>query len=187
MHSLISPAYPFVMPIKDWLAGEQPSAADMNRYFMQQHHALKMFDESVTNSTILQDDNELFVPVQAGTDYWVSALIIYEGPANADGGDLRIGWSVPSGSTFDWISDSLGSNASSTVEVISRTLQNAASNPAPGTVGIGTNIACVPKGVLRVGASAGMFRFRWAQNTATSVASVRVKAGSILTLRRLTT
>jgi hypothetical protein len=174
------------MPIKDWLAGEQPSAADMNRYFMQQHHALKTVDESVTNSTVLQDDNELFVPVQAGTDYWVSALIIYEGPENAVGGDLKMGWSVPSGSTFDWVSDSLGSNASSTVEVISRSHQTAASQPAPGTVGIGTNIACIPKGVLRVGASSGIFRFRWAQLNATAVASVRVKAGSILTLRRLT-
>lgn len=170
------------MPIKDWLAGEQPSASDLNRYFMQQHHVIKSADESYSSATA-HDDSELFASVQAGTDYWVTTMLIYEADAARD---LVMRFSGPSGSSFSYVSDSVPSSASSTVDIISRGLQIMTSGPGVGGVGIGTTVVAVPKGLLRVAGSSGTFRFRWAQASGGSPATI-VKAGSILTLRRLTT
>ncbi|MEV4286440.1 hypothetical protein AB0K40_13140 [Nonomuraea bangladeshensis] len=178
------------MPIKDFQFMESPTAADFNRYFMQQIFIRKTADESVTNSNVIQDDNHLFTDVVANTDYWVTSFIIYEGAANTDpngGGELWMSWQAPSGSTFDWVSDSFGTNAASAVEIVSRTHQQLASTPAAGTVGLGTNLTAMCKGVLSVGPNPGVFRFRWAQFTPNASVSTRVKANSCLILRRLTT
>lgn len=169
------------MPIKDWTAGEQPSAADLNRYFMQQHHVIKPSDESYS-STTTHNDEHLFAPVQAGTNYWISAFIIYEADSARD---IVLRWGAPSGSTLTYVTDSITSSASSSVDIISRTLQDLASGPSAGGVGIGSPVAAIPKGLLQVGANSGTFRFRWAQASGGSPSTV-VKAGSILTLRRLT-
>jgi len=178
------------MPIKDWLAGENPSAADLNRYFMQQAHALKTADDTITSSTTLVDDDQLFLSVQAGTDYWVQAMIIYNASAAAD---LKCTFSGPSGSTFDWVSDSLPSTiaaGSGAVDVISRSLQGLGSTPSPGgaeqPAGTRVDAVSVPKGLLRVGANSGTLRFRWAQLASGSPGTI-VRAGSILVIRRLTT
>lgn len=170
------------MPIKDWLAGEQPSAADLNRYFMQQHHVIKEVDESYSSS-VTQDDNELFLPVQAGTNYWFSAMLIYEAD---DTRDLVMRFNGPSGCTVSYVSDSIPSSATTTSDIISRGYQIETSGPGVGGVGIGTAVIAVPKGLVRVGANAGTFRFRWAQLSGGSPATI-VKAGSVLTIRRLTT
>lgn len=178
------------MPIKDWLAGENPSASDLNRYFMQQAHVIKSNDTTVTSSTTMADDPHLFIPVQAGTDYWMQMIIIYNASSAAD---IKIGFSAPSGSTLDWVSDSLSGSiaaGSGAVDVISRTAQGLTNTPSPGgaeqPAGTRVDAVSVPKGLLRVGASSGTFRFRWAQGTAGSPGSI-IRAGSVLMIRRLTT
>jgi len=178
------------MPIKDWIAGERPSAADLNRYFMQQAHAIKSTDTTITSSTTLADDPHLFIPVQAGTDYWVQGMIIYNASSAAD---LKITFSGPSGATFDWVSDSLGSTiaaGSGAVDIISRSLQGLGSTPSPGgaeqPAGTRVDAVSVPKGLLRVSSSSGTLRFRWAQLASGSPGTI-VRAGSLLMIRRLTT
>jgi len=171
------------MPIRDFADGETISAADFNRYFMQQHVVVKPVTESVANSTTTQDDDHLSVPVVAGTDYWVVALILYDGNSAAD---LKISWSAPSGSTFDYVSDALGSGTTGSVGQVSRTHQQLGNTPSPGAVGAGSPVASLAKGILRVGQNSGTFRFRWAQLTANATPT-RVLARSTLTLRRLTT
>jgi hypothetical protein len=171
------------MPIRLFVDGERPSGADMNLYFMQQVHALKTADESVASSTTMQDDDHLFVPVAANTAYWVTAVIHY---AASTAADLKIGWSAPTGSTLDWVSDGFGStSAAAGVDAASRSHQMLGSTPAPGGNGTGLTLACIPRGVLVVGGTAGTFRFRWAQLASDAAATV-VKAESILILRRLT-
>lgn len=178
------------MPIKDWTAGERPSAADLNRYFMQQAHVIKPTDTTITSSTTMADDPHLFLSVQAGTDYWVQAIIIYNASSAAD---IKISFSGPGGATFDWVSDSLGSTiaaGSGAVDIISRSLQGLGSTPAPGgaeqPAGTRIDAVSVPKGILRIGANSGTLRFRWAQLASGSPGSI-VRAGSTLMMRRLTT
>ncbi|MEV0993407.1 hypothetical protein [Nonomuraea sp. NPDC050202] len=173
------------MPIKTFGSGEVPDAADLNRYPLQQAFRLKTADESVASSTTLQDDNHLFLSVAANTEYWVQAHLIYEGAANPSG-DLQLGWSFPSGSTWTWVSDALGSGVTGSTDIISRTRQVGSGSSSPGTVGAGILVIAVPKGVLRVGSNSGFLRLRWAQLASTATPTI-VKTGSLLTIRRLTT
>lgn len=170
------------MPIRIFAPGERPSAADLNRYFLQQHAAIKSANESVTSSITLQNDDHLFAPVTANTDYWVWCVIFYAGPTT--NGDLQLKWSAPSGATFDWISDGIGSAATSSVTTLSRNAQGLANTPAPGTI-TGTDICALVKGILRIGGTAGTLQLQWAQ-LASSATAVTVYADSTLIVRRLT-
>ncbi|MFI6819275.1 hypothetical protein ACIBG7_43290 [Nonomuraea sp. NPDC050328] len=173
------------MPIKDWADGERPPASDLNRYPLQQVHVIKAADESIASSTTMQNDDHLFVEVEAGTDYWLQAYLIYEG-AGEPGGDFKVGWLAPSGTTLDWMSDSFASTATATSGAVSRTYQTLTSLPAPGTQGAGVGLVCMPRGVLRIGGTAGTLRLRWAQNISSATPTI-LRAGSMLRLRRLTT
>src|SRR3954470_12639098 len=122
------------MPIKDFVAGESPLASDFNRYFMQQIYVQKAFDESVASSTTSHDDTELFFTPILNTDYWITMFIIYDADA---AGDLKISWSVPTGSTFDYVSDAIGSAATTTsVFDVSRSHQFAPAGGTPTAGGI---------------------------------------------------
>lgn len=173
------------MPIKTYTLLESPSAADFNRYFMQQIVVRKLANESVTSSVTVQDDNELFADVEANTDYFVTMFVIYDGDVAATASDLKSGFSAPAGSTFDYVSDSVWSGAGSSVDTVSRTAQTLITAPGSGTMGAGTSLGAPFKGILRVSTLAGVFRYRWAQNTSAAVAT-RVLANSMLMLRRLT-
>lgn len=172
------------MPIRDFIPGERPSAADFDRYFMQQIHVVKPSDESRNTTTTLTADTHLFVPVLANTDYWVWCLIFYTGPST--NGDLKIKFTGPSGVSFDWISDAIGSAATSTISTVSRNAQSIAAGgtPSAGTI-TGSNGTCLVKGLLRVGSTAGNLTLTWAQ-LASSATDVTVFANSILIARRLT-
>lgn len=170
------------MPIRDWAPGDTPNGADLNRYFMQQDSKLKTADQTVTSSTTFVDDLHLFVNVQANTQYWVVAFLIYEAGTT---GDLKIGWTAPAGAGFNWVSDSLPSTETTSTGTISRAGQGLGNTPAPAGVGAGSLVMSIPKGVLVVGSTSGTLRFRFAQSVSDPVAS-RVKANSLLMIRRLT-
>ena len=173
------------MPIRIFADGERPTAGDFNRYFLQQQVSLKTANESVVSSTVAQDDNHLFSTVVANTDYWVWAMIFYTGPGTGVGGaDLLMDFDGPTGATFDWVSDCVGSAATSTVSTVSRNLQGIGNTPSAGCVS-GVDATALIKGVLRVGANAGTFKFTWAQSNSSATA-VTVYADSCMILRRLT-
>lgn len=177
------------MPIKDFIQGESPPASDFNRYFMQQDFVRKLSNESVSSSTTVQDDDELFFTPILNTDYWVTMYIIYDGPGpTPTEGDLKISWTVPTGSTFDYVSDAITSLATSGVFDVSRTAQiaPAGGTPGAGTLGVSSPAVALVKGIFRMGSTAGQFKFRWAQITSNGTA-VTVRANSCLIARRLTT
>lgn len=177
------------MPIKDFTFLESPPASDFNRYFMQQEFIRKTSNESVSNTTTVQDDDQLFFTPILNTDYWITMYIIYDGPGpSPTEADLKISWSVPTGSTFDYISDAITSLATGGVYDVSRTAQiaPAGGTPGAGTLGTGSPAVALVKGLFRMGSTAGTFRFRWAQITANATA-VTVRANSCLIARRLTT
>lgn len=168
------------MSIKDFSVGVPfPTAADFNTYPLQQHHVWKPSNESVANSTTLQNDDHLVIPVSANTTYFIQGMLIYSGLAAAD---MAFKWSVPSGSTFDWVSDALGSTATTLTDQISHTAQGAANQPAFGAIDGGIAVAPV-KGILVVGSVAGFLRATWAQSFTNGTAIV-MQAGSYLMARR---
>lgn len=179
------------MPIKDFAFLESPPASDFNRYFMQQEFVRKPSNESVASSTTVQDDDDLFFVPILNTNYWITMYIIYDGPGPDPGvtaGDLKISWSVPTGSTFNYVSDAIVSGATGGVYDVSRTAQiaPAGGTPGAGTLGTGSPAVALVKGIFQMGSTAGTFRFRWAQITSSATA-VTVRANSCLIARRLTT
>jgi len=113
---------------------------------------VKKADETVTSSTVLQDDDELLVALQINKTYGMMIEYYVTSPALAD---LKLAFSVPSGAT--------GSR------------NNAGFNITPQAAGDITGVAPLATlGSLQVGliiariimsTTAGNLQFQWAQNT----------------------
>jgi hypothetical protein len=169
------------MPIKDFEVGKPPTAADINRYFQQRAHIVKPSDQSRSSNTSLADDSVLVLTVQPNTDYWLEAFVIYDA---ATAGNIKLGWTAPSGSTLEWTSNGLYDGASSTADNLWRRRLNLAASEICGGLGSGTNVVAMPEGLLRVGSTGGPFRLQWAQGSSSATAT-RVRAGSMLMLSRM--
>lgn len=168
------------MPIFDFTGGFVPHDTHFNRYLIQSSHVVKPSDESRTNVTTPTADTHLVVQVAAATDYWVQGLFIYTGDTT---GDMPIKWSIPSGATITYCTDALGSAATATTDIVSRSMQTLAGGPSFGCV-TGSDAIAVPKGLLRVGANSGSVRILWGTGAALSAT---MRARSLLQVRRLTT
>lgn len=169
------------MAIKDFSVGVPfPTAADFNTYLIQQQHVVKPSNESVTNSTTLQNDDHLALPMSANTIYFIQGMFIISG---AEAADMLFKWAVPSGATFNWTSDTLGSSATgSATGQVSRTSQGNSNQPAFGLIA-GTTTVVPYKGLIVVGSTGGVLRATWCQNVASGTATV-MNAGSYMMARR---
>src|ERR1044072_1718147 len=81
------------MGFKIFGVNEYLTSGDTNAFFAQQQIAIKSADESVTSSTTVQDDNHLFMTLNANRNYWVDGNFITDG---AVGGDFRMQFVVRS-------------------------------------------------------------------------------------------
>lgn len=140
----------------------------------------KTADETVTSSTTLQDDDQLFLPVAANARYILDAFIIYTGAADPAGG-LKMGWTGPSGATMKWTN--FGTNGDITGATLVE--YNVVVETIAGGRSVGTNLttemSCQPRGRLATGGSSGTFRFQFAQGASNATGTV-VKAGSYVRL-----
>lgn len=138
--------------------------------------------QSVVNSTAMTDDDTLFLPVAANTNYLVDAILFVDGPAASD---VKIGWTAPAGSRLDWYGDGTDPTVTATgFHGIGRSWQDITGTPSSATINTSTRLALNPRGVLRVGGTSGVLRLRWAQVTA-GASATRMRDGSTLTLTRL--
>lgn len=170
------------MAIKIFAVGSPiPTAADLNTYLIQQSHKIKAADESRITTT-LTNDSELVLPVQANTKYWAQCLLIYSGVAAAD---MSFKWSVPTGSTFQWISDAMGTATTTFFGSISRTVQTASSNPGFGCATAAAFLIAPCKGFLTVGSTSGNLRAQWAQSVLDAGNPTWMRAGSMISLKRI--
>ncbi len=172
------------MPFKQFADGETLTYDVVNRYFVQQTSVIKSADETVTSSTTLQNDDHLSVAVLANSQYFVEFFIIYDAIQAAD---IKIGWTGPSGATFDWTHGGLALSATSTSGSVSR-LYRALGDI--GTIGgpsasSGTNAIIPGEGRLVTSGNSGNLQFQWAQNTSSATGAV-VKTNSVLIVQRLT-
>jgi hypothetical protein len=149
-----------------------------------QAFARKSADEQVTNSAVLQDDDDLWVPVEEAALYVVDGLLAYNSPSAAD---LQVTWSMPAGSTFRGALFGVAPNATGSSfagNFFSPPLVPS-SFPADAVQigGTGGELIAILKGFLNVGATPGEFRLRWAQLTA-NASPTTVREGSFMQLRR---
>jgi hypothetical protein len=122
-------------------------------------YALKTTAETVTSSTTLQNDDELFCVLAANAKYAFDAFIEYDGPTAAD---IKFAFTVPSGAVINWVPAGARGGTSTTSfrsEVV-------------GTSGTAAQIACVASGTpqgaishgfLTTGSTSGNQQFQFAQ------------------------
>lgn len=139
----------------------------------------KTASENLTSSTTLQNDDQLFLSVAANAFYEVR-LWIRAAAQTTD--DIKVNFTAPSGSSFDWIVMSMTSTAASFGDD-QTAIFVLGSTPTFGGLG-GTNIPIYVTGLLATGSSAGTFQFQWAQGTS-STNGVTVLSGSWMRLDRV--
>jgi len=145
--------------------------------------ARKTATESVTSSTTLQDDDELTVTVVANTVYAFDAVIFYDGSASGVAGDLKLRWVGPAGATLTVANLSLISSATGTQgDLMDGQIINTDINI--GTLGAGTTLAAVFRGLLIVAGTGGTYKAQWAQLTSGATAT-RLLADSHMILRQV--
>lgn len=110
----------------------------------------KPTDETVNNSTTMQDDDDIVLPVLANQVWVFDANIMYTSAANAH---LDIGFSVPAGTTMQW----------SWLHFQWVVLSEASEITISGNT---TKRAFPLHGYIKTGATPGDIHFRWAQGIA---------------------
>jgi hypothetical protein len=141
---------------------------------------IKGADESVTSSTTLQNDNELFVPVIANATYLFDCYLDFEG-GTAGASDIQWQWTIGAG-TLRY--QAIYAQASSGLGLIAGVTYAGSANVAAGTNGAGSLRGLSMNGTL-VTSGASSLQLQWAQNTSSATATI-VHAQSYLSLWRIT-
>lgn len=130
----------------------------------------KTADETVNNSTTLQDDDALKLALAADEVWEFVLLVLVNTPTNAD---VKFAITVPSGASFYVIAHGLDAAGAAWIGL--RT-----DSTAFGVYGGGAdNFPIVIRGTVVCGSTAGDLQLQWAQNSAQS-ADTKVLANSAL-------
>lgn len=147
--------------------------------------AFKTIDEVVTNSSVFQSDNELFLPVSSGATYILDASLIYTSSLTAD---MKLGFTVPAGGSLFWTSRSAHQGATigtGTNTPIDLTMQVQLPNfHTIGGLGVAVTMFSVPIGTLFMAGTAGVLQTQWAQNVA-EASDTTIYGGSYIRLTRV--
>lgn len=136
----------------------------------------KVADEILSNNSSLQNDDELFLSVEAGVTYTFSAMIFYGAGTTPD---IKFAWTFPTGTLNYGV---VGLDTSLVYQQTVFLSDVSGSSRTYGGAGVASFRFCLFNGKYVCG-TAGTFRLQWAQNTPT-VENTVVKAGSFLSLRR---
>jgi hypothetical protein len=131
--------------------------------------ARKTADETVNNSATLQNDDELFVPLLASAVYVYDLHLIYNSGTTPD---LKLGWSVPSGTTMLWECCACYDTTGTLVST-----GNFTASTVAGFGGTGSDAHAYLSGQIVTSTTAGNVQLQWAQNSATGSNTI-MRAGS---------
>lgn len=145
-------------------AGQKLTAALMAS--TQPQSVVKTADESVTSSTTLQDDNHLFLVLEASATYIVEGGLYYDGVFNA--GNLKLTWSLPASATIYW-----SPNAPATGGAAAFASQAVTTgNLSIGTYGTGgSKTTASISALVATAGTAGNMQLRWAQDASNATAT----------------
>jgi hypothetical protein len=143
--------------------------------------AYKTATETVTSSTVLQNDDQLFLPVTTNARYILDGVLFYTGAASP-AGDLKLLFSGPAGATMKWTNRGVNTSALTAYNVVSETL-SAGSPRAVGTNGA-TEMSAFPFGTVTTSSTSGNLQLQWAQNSSSATGTV-LAAGSFIRLVRI--
>ncbi|MFE9764609.1 hypothetical protein ACFYPC_08780 [Streptomyces sp. NPDC005808] len=162
-----------------WLSGDQPTPEDLNGLILS---ARKTVTEPLASSSTMQNDDELFVAVEASAVYRVELFLLSD---SGTAGRLKIGWAAPSGASLAWAVLGPTTAESTNTAIASLNMQTRTTTEVASLGGsTSTGVLALAFGTLIVGSTAGNLQFQWAQN-ALSVTNTNVRAGSHLLLTRI--
>jgi len=142
-------------------------------------YAWKTAAESVTSSIVDQLDDELALPVEPFSIYLVLGCYSVTG---ATTGDIRLGYSVPTGAQGRRHNKGLSANNATTAGQMRISVHGW---PTAVTYGATpTAVSIIEEGVLYTEAAGGVLQMQWAQNVSDATATT-VGAGSFLMARRV--
>lgn len=123
--------------------------------------AKKPVDESVTHSTTLQNDNDLFLPISANDSMVVEGYIHYH---NTGSGSLRMAVTVPTGASMD-----IAIYTDDVVLPPPETWTLTTSGTSTGDMGMnGVDVPIHYYGIVITGANSGNIQIQWAQGVSSS-------------------
>lgn len=167
-------------PLVSLAAASRLTAAEFNEA-QNVFGVIKQANQSVTSSTVLQNDNELVIPstvlvLSAQYQFW--CFIDYEGGTQGSS-DFQWEWSLPAGAAIRYAALYLGTGGGLTFST-----QVGSANLVAGTNGAGFLRGVTMTGTLVMSTTAGAMQFEWAQNTSSGTATI-VHAQSSLVLARM--
>ncbi|MFZ3494631.1 hypothetical protein ACODT5_15630 [Streptomyces sp. 5.8] len=170
--------YPSATPGR-WIQASQLDA-------MQPLYVEKSADQPVTSSTTNANDNALLVPVESFAKYILSGMLLYSARSDAD---IKIGWTVPSSATLDWIAHAQIQGGTTGIAssgiVVDRQIQGNTAFPLGGAAAENaTYMTATLSGRLVTSSAAGDLQLNWAQITSNATPSI-MRAGSWLLLTRV--
>ena len=135
----------------------------------------KSSDETVNNSSTLQDDDTFVIPVLANREYEVEGLFRYSSGATPD---FKFQFTVPSGATIDGVAEVPDSSATTTGALLAEAI------PVTTAAGLGDAVPCAVwvRFTIIVSSTAGNVTLQWAQNTS-NPSDTKVLANSYLRYR----
>ena len=136
----------------------------------------KTATESVSNTTLQNDDHFNPGSVEKYTTYEIELFVLYDGAA---AGDIKLSWTKPSSATMSWTIDGLDASDAQHAAIYSES-----STPVLGCAGAGTTRIGRIKGKPTVAGTSGTFRLQWAQNASDATAS-RILAGSYMKIQKV--
>ena len=141
---------------------------------------LKSADETVNNSSVLQNDDTLLFACAANKTYIVEGFLMFTSANTTP--DTKVDIQVPSGAEFYWgpgwksgsaYWDIVSSGLTASALLLSNSAIDFADNASGSRYGFGW------RGILIVGSTSGTFQVRWAQQVANPTDTI-MKAGSCL-------
>ena len=130
--------------------------------------------ESVTNSTTLQDDDDLQFTIVANGVYLFMAVV--NATSVSANPDWKYLWVEPDG-TFELTAEDW---TTSSATIINDTGVNEATAAANIVVAANATISARFIGVIKAGGTGGTFKLQWSQNTLDATNAITVEAGSSL-------
>lgn len=142
---------------------------------------VKAADEPRQSTTTVSDDGHLFASLEANATYEFRTVLLFDGPENAD---AKITFTAPAGASGGWspIAGTLGTTTPDGAAQLKMAAKQFASDVDIGVMAASASNAgliAVPHGIVVTGATPGLLRLRWAQQTSQTTA-VTLKAGSVL-------
>jgi hypothetical protein len=150
---------------------------------------VKTADETVNNSTTLQNDNEIFFNGLANAVYFFELIIIVTATTSGTSMDFKTGWSLPAGATILWGTNGGPNGTLPTFDVVTAGSANGSiSALTNSTISSGLmlygNLGFRYAGWIIMSSNSGVCQWQWAQVAAVAQ-NLTVNENSFLVYRRI--